>query len=86
MTNPKILDEIGAKVSELLANSPARDLEKNARALLTSGLSRLDLVTRDEFEIQGEVLARAQARLAELEQRVIQLEAEMARRPHISGG
>ncbi|MCE1186045.1 accessory factor UbiK family protein [Zoogloea sp.] len=86
MTNPKILDEIGAKVSELLANSPARDLEKNARALLTSGLSRLDLVTRDEFEIQGEVLARAQARLAELEQRVIQLEAEMARRPPISGG
>ncbi len=86
MTNPKILDEIGAKVSELLANSPARDLEKNARALLTSGLSRLDLVTRDEFEIQGEVLARAQAKLAELEQRVIQLEAEMARRPPISGG
>ncbi len=86
MTNPKILDEIGAKVSELLANSPARDLEKHARALLTSGLSRLDLVTRDEFEIQGEVLARAQARLAELEQRVIQLEAEMARRPPISGG
>ena len=85
MTNPKILDEIGAKVSELLANSPARDLEKNARALLTSGLSRLDLVTRDEFEIQGEVLARAQAKLAELEQRVIQLEAELAKRPPASG-
>jgi ubiquinone biosynthesis accessory factor UbiK len=85
MTNPKILDEIGAKVSELLANSPARDLEKNARALLTSGLSRLDLVTRDEFEIQGEVLARAQAKLVELEQRVIQLEAELAKRPPASG-
>jgi ubiquinone biosynthesis accessory factor UbiK len=85
MTNPKILDEIGAKVSELLANSPARDLEKNARALLTSGLSRLDLVTRDEFEIQGEVLARAQAKLVELEQRVIQLEADLAKRPPASG-
>ena len=47
MANPKILDEIGSKVSELLASSPAKDLEKNARALLASGFSKLDLVTRE---------------------------------------
>lgn len=85
MANPKILDELGSKVSELLANSPARDLEKNARALLASGFSKLDLVTREEFEVQRDVLARTREKLAELEQRVAQLEAEMAKRPPAEG-
>ena len=66
MANPKILDEIGSKVSELLANSPAKDLEKNARALLASGFSKLDLVTREEFEVQREVLAHTREKLAAL--------------------
>ena len=81
MTNPKILDEIGAKVSELLANSPAKDIEKNARALLASGFSKLDLVTREEFEVQREVLTRTREKLADLEHRVAHLEAELASRP-----
>ena len=76
MANPKILDEIGSKVSELLANSPAKDLEKNARALLASGFSKLDLVTREEFEVQREVLAHTREKLADLEHRVARLEAE----------
>jgi ubiquinone biosynthesis accessory factor UbiK len=81
MVNPKILDEIGSKVSELLANSPARDLEKNARALLASGFSKLDLVTREEFEVQREVLARTREKLAELERRVAHLEAGQSATP-----
>jgi ubiquinone biosynthesis accessory factor UbiK len=81
MVNPKILDDIGSKVSELLANSPARDLEKNARALLASGFSKLDLVTREEFEVQREVLARTREKLAELEHRVARLEAEQSAIP-----
>ncbi|WP_298626243.1 accessory factor UbiK family protein [uncultured Zoogloea sp.] len=81
MTNPKILDEIGAKVSELLANSPAKDIEKNARALLASGFSKLDLVTREEFEVQREVLTRTREKLADLEHRVARLEAELASHP-----
>ncbi len=81
MANPKILDEIGSKVSELLASSPAKDLEKNARALLASGFSKLDLVTREEFEVQREVLARTREKLAELEHRVARLEAEQAAVP-----
>ena len=81
MTNPKILDEIGSKVSELVASSPAKDLEKNARALLASGFSKLDLVTREEFEVQREVLARTREKLAELEHRVARLEAEQAAVP-----
>lgn len=81
MANPKILDEIGSKVSELLASSPAKDLEKNARALLASGFSKLDLVTREEFEVQREVLARTREKLAELEHRVARLEAEQSSIP-----
>lgn len=76
MTTPRFLDEIGAKLSELAANSPARDIEKNVRAMLGSAFSRLDLVTREEFEVQREILAQARARLAELEARVAALEAE----------
>jgi len=86
MANPKILDDIGSKVSELLASSPAKDIEKNARALLTSGLSKLDLVTRDEFEVQREVLARTREKLADLETRVAHLEAELASRPASPAG
>lgn len=78
MAGPKILEDIGAKLSELAASSPARDLEKNAKAVLNSAFSKLELVTREEFEVQREVLAHARARLAELEHRVAELEAKLA--------
>lgn len=80
MTTPRFLDEIGAKLSELAAHSPARDIEKNVRALLGSAFSRLDLVTREEFEVQREILAQARHRLADLEARVAALEAERSGR------
>ena len=74
MAAPRLLDDIGAKLSELAANSPARDIEKNVKAMLGSALSKLDLVTREEFEVQREVLAHARQKLAELELRIAQLE------------
>lgn len=80
MTTPRFLDEIGAKLSELAANSPARDIEKNIRAVLGSAFSRLDLVTREEFEVQREILAQARQRLVELEARVAALEAARGKR------
>ena len=78
MATPRFLDDIGAKLSELAANSPARDIEKNAKAMLGGAFSKLDLVTRDEFEIQREVLANARQKLVELEARVAELEARLA--------
>lgn len=66
MSTPRFLDEIGSKLSELAANSPARDIEKNVKALLGSAFSRLDLVTREEFDVQREVLAQARQKLGEL--------------------
>lgn len=77
MIDPKILEEISAKFSALIAASPAKDLEKNARAMLTSMFARLDLVTREEFDIQKEVLARTRTRLEALEARVAKLEAQL---------
>lgn len=79
MTAPRILDEIGAKLSELAANSPAKDIEKNVKALLGSAFGKLDLVTREEFEVQREVLAHARQKLLELEERIAELEAERLR-------
>ncbi|MDX9884733.1 accessory factor UbiK family protein [Thauera sp.] len=78
MSTPRFLDEIGAKLSELAANSPVRDFEKNAKAMLGGAFSKLDLVTRDEFEVQREVLAHARQKLVELEARVAELEARLA--------
>lgn len=78
MAGPKIIEDIGAKLSELIASSPAKDLEKNAKAMLGSAFTKLDLVTREEFEVQREILTHTRARLAELEQRVAELEAKLA--------
>jgi len=75
MFNPKFFDDISAKLNEAVANSPAKDFEKNARALLAQGFTKLDLVTREEFDIQTEVLSRTQEKLAALEARVTALEA-----------
>lgn len=75
MLNPKLLDEIGSKISEVLAKSPAGDVEKNLRAMLQSVFTRLDLVTREEFEVQQAVLARSREKLDKLEGKVAALEA-----------
>ncbi len=76
MMQKELLDEISSRVSEVLAASPAKDLEKNLKALLTSLFARLDLVTREEFDVQREVLARTREKLEALERRVAALEAQ----------
>ncbi len=75
-----IVKDISSRLSKLIAASPAKDVEKNARALLTSGFAKLDLVTREEFDVQAALLARAREKLAALEARVAALEAEAAAR------
>lgn len=70
----RILDEISSKIRSLMANTPAGDIEKNLRALLAATFARLDLVTREEFDVQREVLLRAREKITQLESRVAQLE------------
>ena len=75
MNGPKILDELAAKLKQAVEASPAKDIEKNVRAVLLGMFNRLDLVTREEFDVQREVLLRTRERLVELERTVAELEA-----------
>lgn len=74
MFDPKILEDFGNRMSALLANSPARDIEKNAKAMVSGLIGKLDVVTREEFEVQAELLRRTRERLNALEARVEVLE------------
>ena len=76
MLNAKIFEEISAKLSAMVNSSPAKDLEKNMRALLTQGFAKLDLVTREEFDVQTQVLERTREKLSALEARITELEAQ----------
>ncbi|GAB4475414.1 MAG: accessory factor UbiK family protein [Burkholderiaceae bacterium] len=75
MDKTSFLDELHNRVLTLLADTPAEDLRKNLKALLTQQFARLELVTRDEFDTQSQVLARTRAKLEALEARVAALEA-----------
>ncbi|HET6492297.1 MAG TPA: accessory factor UbiK family protein [Burkholderiales bacterium] len=74
MQNQKLFEEINEKVRAILAQSPAADIEKNMRAMLAGLFSRLDLVTREEFDVQQQVLARTREKLSQLEAKVAELE------------
>ena len=73
--NEKILGELSARLAAMAADNPARDLERNFRGMLSSAFARLDLVSREEYDVQAQVLARAREKLAALEARVAELEA-----------
>ena len=75
MLNSKTLDELAARIGKALEASPAKDIEKNVKALLQSALSRLDFVTREEFDVQVEVLRKTREKVERLEARVAELEA-----------
>ena len=76
MLNAKIFEEISAKLSAMANSSPAKDIEKNMRALLTQGFAKLDLVTHEEFDVQTQVLERTREKLSALEARITELEAQ----------
>ncbi len=67
MLNAKFFEEMSGKLNEAMANSPAKDFEKNARALLAQGFAKLDLVTREEYDVLAARIEKLEARLAALE-------------------
>ena len=75
MIDKRLFEDLNERVAEALRNSPAADVERNLRALLMSWFDRLDLVSREDFEVQRRLLERAQAKLAELEKRIAELES-----------
>ena len=75
MLDPKKMEEFSAKLGAIIAASPVADIEKNVRALLSTFFAKLDLVSREEFDIQAQVLLRTREKLDALEARVAKLEA-----------
>ena len=74
----KILSDLNERVREVFASSPAADVEKNLRAMLATLFARLDLVTREEFDVQRQVLLRTREELTRLEMQLAQLERKLA--------
>ena len=74
MIDAKVFEEFSARLGAIIAASPVADIEKNARALLSSFFAKLDLVSREEFDIQAQVLLRTREKLKALEERLAQLE------------
>jgi len=81
MIDKRLLDELGERINEAFRSSPAADLEKNLKALLLAWFDRLDLVVREDFEVQKKLLERAHAKLADLEARIGELEARQKVKP-----
>jgi ubiquinone biosynthesis accessory factor UbiK len=71
-------NDLQGKLNQAIENSPAKDIERNVKAMMTQGFSKLDLVTREEFDIQAQVLAKTRAKLDALELRVAELEGKLA--------
>ena len=81
MINAQYIDEISSRISALLRDSPAAEIEKNLRALLQGVFTKMELVTREEFDVQCQVLLRTREQLQRLEQQLVEIEARL---PHES--
>lgn len=81
MTRSTFFTDLQGKIGQVFENSPAKDLEKNVKAMLSQGFSRLDLVTREEFDVQTQVLAKTRAKVDTLEARLAELEALVREKP-----
>ena len=74
MNERRFFDDLSERINEALRNSPAQDIERNLRALLASWFDRMDLVTREDFDVQKKLLEAALARVTALEARLAELE------------
>jgi len=74
MMNQQLFTELNEKLNSVMAQGPMADFDRNVRAAIGSVLGRLELVTREEFDIQRELLQRTQQQLVALERKVSELE------------
>jgi BMFP domain-containing protein YqiC len=72
--NTQMLDDLSKRIRGLAESSPASDVEKNLRALLQGAFTKLELVSREEFDVQADLLRHTKEKLAELEAKLSELE------------
>jgi BMFP domain-containing protein YqiC len=77
MLNPNKVNDISNKIKELIGNSPVADLDKNIHALIKGVFTKMELVTREEFDVQAEVLRNTREKLAKLEVQLAELEEKL---------
>jgi ubiquinone biosynthesis accessory factor UbiK len=77
MKSAELLDEISSKIKEIVNNSPLADLDKNIHALIQGAFTKMELVSREEFDVQAEVLRNTREKLALLEKKLAELEADL---------
>jgi BMFP domain-containing protein YqiC len=81
MMDKRFIDELNERIARAMQGSPVADVEKNVRAALAGWFDRMQLVPREDFEVQRRLLERAQAKLAELEKRISDLETRRPAQP-----
>jgi ubiquinone biosynthesis accessory factor UbiK len=74
MDKSNLIENISLKIKELIINSPAGDLDKNLHALIQGVFTKMELVSREEFDVQAEVLRSTREKLAQLEAKMAELE------------
>ncbi len=83
MFDPKTIDDIAKRLTGAIPpgfSNLKEDLEKNFHAILQGALGKLDLVTREEFEVQKAVLAKTRSKLEDLEKRITQMEQQVLKK------
>ena len=70
MIDKNKIQEISDKISKIIENSPISDIEENINALLQSTFTKLDLISREEFDVQTQVLKRTRLKLEDLEKKI----------------
>ncbi len=77
MLNAEKINEISSKINELIKSSPIADIEKNIYALIQGAFTKMELVSREEFDVQTEVLRKTREQLTKMEARLIELETQL---------
>jgi BMFP domain-containing protein YqiC len=77
MLNNSKLEDLSNKIKEMVKSSPLADVDKNVHALIRGALTKMELVTREEFDVQAEVLRNAREQLTQLEIKLAALEEKL---------
>ena len=76
MIDKSKIQEISDKISKIIEDSPISDIEENINALLQSTFTKLDLISREEFDVQTQVLKRTRLKLEDLEKKIDALQTK----------